>query len=140
MLKHLLIPVCVLLWLPAQAHTVMLGTEVVKGACAVLDNVEESNWLIYRQQSNVVRYVDGTVETTAIVFPTQPLPNNAPDDLMTSCARGTYQRLRDGATRDTVSEDEFKNKMNQCLVANNAAYRAELVVLRKGPVTCPPKR
>lgn len=123
----------------AQAHTVSLGKDVVKGACAVLEEQSESRYLIYRQQTNRLRYVDGTVETTALILPSRPLPNQQPDDLMTQCARqsGKAMRERRPGSPAAAPEEDFKLLLNQCLQAHRAPYEASFVVLRRGDVVCP---
>jgi hypothetical protein len=127
----------------AGAHTVSLGREVVKGACAVLQEQSESRYFIYRQQTNRVRYVDGTVETSALILPSRPLPGQQADDLMTECARQTGTAMRERrpgsstAGPERAPEEDFKLRLNQCLQAHRAPYEASFVVLRRGDVVCP---
>jgi hypothetical protein len=138
MLKNALLILLLGTSLSAHAQTVALGTAVVAGACAGLDDTQESHLLIYNQRSNSVRYTDGTVETSVTIVPTSPLPNDAAQELMTRCARETNQQLDDrhAAAESIVPEDAFKDRLNQCLRSNKAGFQASFVILRRSDVFC----
>ena len=129
-----------LLPLPGFPHTVSIGKEIVRGACALVQETPESNLFIYRQQLNKVRYADGTVDVSAVILPTKPLPDSSPDNAMTVCAKSAAQQLgeRKRPTPGPSQEEELRQLINQCLRAKGAPYEATLVILRRSEVACPP--
>ena len=124
------------------AHTVKFEDEIVRGACISTDRVAESHWLIFRQESTRVTYVDGYISASAVIVPTKPLPHDLPDDDMTICAKKTQSEFRNSKSAQPNSmpdEEAFKLQLNKCLADRGAKYEAAVVILHRGELRCPPE-
>lgn len=121
-----------------NAHTVDLGKEIARGACSHIQTVDKQAFLVFNSQTSRIRYFDGKTPLSAVIFPSEPLPDNRPDDLMSRCARSAAEQAEQtkSSNPDAVPEDRFRSLLNKCLADNKARYQASSVILRRGPVEC----
>lgn len=123
-----------------HAHTVQLGTEIVRGACPVIENRQVRVLSFFSVTHSVpqVAYRDGQVNVTAIVIPSQALPGQIPDDPMTSCSHSAWgvSKGRNPNSSSVTPEEHFRSLLNSCLDERHAKYKANVVVLRRTSVVC----
>lgn len=125
----------------SAAHVIELGSELVRGACPHVRNVEVRVFpLITSQQSRIVPG-DGMVALTAIVLPERPLPGSRATPELAACAKtawarvARYRQAEQGSER--TQEDAFVLQMNACLAQTDTRIRVTTAVLQRSGVQCP---
>lgn len=126
--------------LVVHAHTVALGAEIVRGACPVIENRQVRVLSVFSFTHSVpqVAYRDGRVNVTAIIIPSEALPGQVADDLLTSCSHSVWEASKSSKPTDAsfTPEEHFRTRLNSCLDERHAKYKANVVILRRTSVVC----
>ena len=118
---------------PTSSYTLALGPEVVKGVCVSTVTETETEWLVFRKQSNILRYADGRRERSIILHVRETTDGS--QLLQTSQIEAS---LKQCLTPQTASDEEaLRSQLNVCLKTLGNSVEVSYLTTSVGELQCP---
>ena len=118
---------------PSSSYTLDLEPEVVKGVCVSTVTETETEWLVFRKQSNVLRYTDGRRERSVIFHVTGTTVGS---QLLQPFQ--TEANLKRCLSPQTASDEEaLRSQVNACLKGMGNSVEVSYLTTSIGELQCP---